>query len=85
MFVFVIVSLLYSVQGIGYGQTLTASTPEALTETNLNNSVVTLLLEGAAWADISKIRYAVSVSGIDGVTIKRVRYQVQQTTVGLCA
>ena len=75
MFVFVIVSLLYSVQGIGYGQTLTASTPEALTETNLNNSVVTLSLEGAAWADISKIRNAVAVSGIEGVTIKTARYR----------
>ena len=75
IFIFTVFVLSYSVQGIGYGQTLTASTPEALTETNLNNSVVTLLLEGAAWADISKIRYAVTVSGIDGVTIKRVRYQ----------
>ena len=78
IFIFMVFLLSYSVQGIGYGQTLTASTPEALTETNLNNSVVTLSLEGAAWADISKIRYAVTVSGIDGVTIKRVRYQTSR-------
>ena len=74
MFVFVIVSLLYSVQGIGYGQTLTASTPEALTEANSNNFVVTLLLEGAAWANISNIRDAVAVFGIEGVTIKTESY-----------
>ena len=75
IFIFMVFLLSYSVQGIGYGQTLTASTPEALTETNLNNSVVTLSLEGAAWADISKIRNAVAVSGIDGVTIKTERYK----------
>ena len=75
IFIFTFILLTCSVQGISYGQTLTASTPEALTETNLNNSVVTLLLEGAAWADISKIRYAVAVSGIDGVTIKTERYK----------
>ena len=75
IFIFTFILLTCSVQGIGYGQTLTASTPEALTETNLNNSVVTLSLEGAAWADISKIRNAVAVSGIDGVTIKTERYK----------
>ena len=68
MFVFVIVSLLYSVQGVVYGQTLTASTSEALTKANSNNFVVTLLLDGAAWSNISQIRNAVAVSGIDGVT-----------------
>ena len=78
IFIFTFILLTCSVQGIGYGQTLTASTPEALTETNLNNSVVTLSLEGAAWADISKIRNAVTVSGIDGVTIKRVWYQTSR-------
>ena len=78
MFVFVIVSLLYSVQGIGYGQTLTALTPEVLTEANSNNFVVTLLLEGAAWANISRIRNAVSVSGIAGVTIKQESYRVSR-------
>ena len=49
---------------------VSASVVSPLTEATLDGSVVTLTLTGAVYEqDISKIRDAVSVSGIDGVTV----------------
>ena len=60
-------------------------TEQALTAVNSNTFVVTLLLEGAAWAEISKIREAVAVSGIDGVGIKEERYDTgKNRSVWVC-
>ena len=54
----------------GATPTLTASTAAPLTEATLNESVVTLTLNGAKYArSIFDIRDAVTVSGIAGVTI----------------
>ena len=51
-------------------ESLTASTPSPLTEHTLNGSVVTLTLNGRAYAEsIFDIRDAVKVSGINGVTM----------------
>ena len=53
-----------------YGQTVTASTPQLLTEATLHESVVTLTLNGGTYEQSSfRIRDAVTVSGIDGVTV----------------
>ena len=54
---------------------ITASTPQPLTEATLNGSIVTLTLlpSGAAYGtSIDNIRNALTVSGIDGVTISDV-------------
>ena len=59
-------------------------TEQVLTVANSNNFVVPLSLEGAAWAEISKIREAVAVSGIGGVKIKEERYQSGTETVWVC-
>ena len=61
---------------ISYAQqanpTITASVEKPLTETNLHESVVTLTLSGGRFTDTERdIRAAVSVSGIDGVTVAR--------------
>ena len=62
--------LVFSVQGVSYGQTLTASAARPLTEATLDGSVVTLTLNGGTYArSIFDIRGATSVSGIDSVTI----------------
>ncbi|MDE0323376.1 MAG: hypothetical protein OXN27_05590, partial [Candidatus Poribacteria bacterium] len=51
-------------------ESVSASVVSPLTEATLDGSIVTLLLTGAAFEqDISKIREAVTVSGINGVTI----------------
>ncbi len=51
-------------------ESVAASTPSPLKEATLDGSVVTLTLSGAKYAEsIWDIREAVSVSGIDGVTI----------------
>ena len=55
---------------------LTATPASPLTEATLNKSVVRLLLTDAAYeADISKIRNAVSVSGIEGVRVNTSKIQ----------
>ena len=74
---FILVSILMVTFGslnISYAQegnpTLTASVEAPLTEATLDGSVVTLTLNGRTYArSIFDIRDAVSVSGIDGVTI----------------
>ena len=51
-------------------ETLAASVVSPLTETTLDESVVTLTLTGVTYEqDISKVRDAVTVSGINGVTV----------------
>ena len=70
MFIVVILLIGFGTQG-SYGQTITASTPQPLTEATLHESVVTLTLNGGTYERaVSKIRDAVSVSGIDGVTVR---------------
>ena len=59
----------FGIQG-SYGQTITASVQQPLTEANLHGSVVTLTLSGGTYERSSfRIRDAVMVSGIDGVTV----------------
>ena len=52
------------------GQTITASTPEPLTEANLHGRVVTLTLSGKTYDQFIAHNDAVTVSGIDGVTFR---------------
>ena len=53
-----------------YGQTITASVQQPLTEANLHGSIVTLTLSGGTYERSSfTIERALMVSGIDGVTI----------------
>ena len=83
--ILMVIVLLCGLQGMSYAQDdspavkLQAGTEQVLTEANAKNFVVTLVLEGAAWAEISSIRPAVSVSGIDGVEIKKERYNTGRT------
>ncbi len=65
------VFIILGTQG-SYGQTITASTPHPLTETNLHGSVVTLTLSGGIYGrqHIIFIERSVNVVGIPGVTIK---------------
>ncbi|MXZ00359.1 hypothetical protein F4Y93_06805, partial [Candidatus Poribacteria bacterium] len=75
--VFLLVSILivtWGTQSISYAQeadpTLTVSVEEPLTEANLNGSTVTLTLSSGRFVDqMWHIEAALSISGIDGVTI----------------
>ena len=70
-FVLILAAILigFGTQG-SYGQTITASVQQPLTEANLHGSVVTLTLSGGTYERSSfRIRDAVMVSGIDGVTV----------------
>ena len=65
---FMLVALLISFTQGSYGQTITASVQEPLTEANLHGSVVTLTLSGGTYEESSfRINNALTVSGIDGV------------------
>ena len=69
--VLILVTILigFGTQG-SYGQTITASVQQPLTEANLHGSVVTLTLSGGTYERSSfRIENAVMVSGIDGVTV----------------
>ena len=69
-FMFTLVVLLtgFGTQG-SYGQTISAS-PSPLTEANLHGSIVTLTLSGGTYESSSfRIETAMTLSGIDGVTI----------------
>ena len=69
---FIILALLIGFTQGSYGQTITASVEEPLTEAILHESVVTLTLSGGRFADSERdIRSAVSLSGIDSVTVSR--------------
>ena len=62
------VLIVFGTQG-SYGQTLTASTPQPLTEINLDESIVTLTLsDGIYTGSRIDIGRALTVSGIEGVT-----------------
>ena len=52
-------------------ESVVASTASPLTEPTLNGSVVTLTLDGRAYAPVWDIRDAVKISGISGVTVDR--------------
>ncbi len=70
-FMFILVVLLtgFGMQG-SYGQTITASMPQPLTEANLHGNIVTLTLTGGTYERSEfTIERAVTISGIDGVTI----------------
>ena len=70
--IFLGILLVFSVQGVGYGQTLTASTPRPLTGATLHESVVTLTLSGGTYVRFRwDIADALTVSGIPGVAIGR--------------
>ena len=66
--------LIYGTHGISYAQeanpTITAATPQPLTEATLHKSVVTLTLSGGQFADEWNIGRALSILGIDEVTFK---------------
>ena len=69
-FTFILVALLISFTQGSYGQTIAASVPQPLTEANLHENVVTLTLTGGTYERSSfRIERAVSLSGIDGLTI----------------
>ena len=62
--------LVFGVQDISYGQTLSASSEQPLTEATLDESVVTLTLSGGTYVRFRwDIADALTVSGIPGVTI----------------
>lgn len=66
----IIAVLLLSVQGAAYAQPLTASSASPLTEATLDESIVTLTLEGHTWERFRiTIGNALDVSGIPGVKI----------------
>ena len=72
-FMFILVALLlgFGVQG-SYAQTITASTPQPLTEANLHGSPVTLTLNGGTYERSEwDIERALTISGIAGVTVDR--------------
>ena len=70
MLILATVLIVLGIQGTSYGQTITASVQQSLTEANLHGSVVTLALTGGTYESSSfRIERAVSFSGIDGVTV----------------
>ena len=70
-FMFILVAFLIGFTQGSYGQIITASTPQPLTEATLHDSIVTLTLTGGGIYEsgIFAIEPAVNVSGILGVTI----------------
>ena len=74
-FMFIVVTLLitFGLQGAVYAQagnpTITASTRQPLMEATLDGSIITLTLSGGIYGHWSKVRKAVTVSGIAGVTV----------------
>ena len=81
--VFILAAILvgFGTQG-SYGQTITASVQQPLTEITLHGSVVTLTLNGGTYERSSwDIERALMVSGIDGVTFERWEVERVSTTV----
>ena len=78
VFILVILLITFGIQGANYAQvgnpTITASTRQPLTETTLNESVVTLTLSGSTYERWLRKEHAnaFKVSGIAGVTLKSV-------------
>ena len=71
VFLFAIAVFFCSVQSLSFGQVeLIVSDPASLTEATLDNSIVTLTLRGAAFAErADTIRGSLSVSGVSGVSV----------------
>ncbi len=76
--VYILVSILmvtFGTQSIGYAQedtpTITASVEVPLTETNLNEGIVTLTLSGGLFSSEYYVWRALTISGVDGVTVSR--------------
>ena len=74
--VYILVSILmvtFGIQSIGYAQegtpTITASVEAPLKETNLNEGIVTLTLSGGLFSSEYYVRRALTISGVEGVTI----------------
>ena len=86
-FVLILATVLiaFGTQGTSYGQTITASVQQPLTEATLHGSVVTLTLSGGTYERSRfRIERAVSFSGIDGVTVDDVeRVSDTQATMEL--
>ena len=62
--------MVFGIQGTSFGQTITVSTPQPLTEATLHGSIVTLTLTGGTYERSSfRIERVVSLSGVDGLTI----------------
>ena len=71
VFILATVLMVFGIQKDSYGQTITASTPQPLTEATLHGSVVTLTLNGGTYERSSfRISNAITMSGIDGVTFE---------------
>ena len=68
-------SLTAKIPVIGVKESLSALPVAPLTEANLDDGVVRLILEGGTWRSLSSIRSKVTVSGIDGVTIQKQSYR----------
>ena len=68
-FTFTLVALLINFTQGSYGQTITASVQQPLTEANLHGSIVTLTLSGGTYEEWI-FGDVVTVSGIDGVTFE---------------
>ena len=62
-------------------ESVVASTPSPLSGATLHESVVTLILSGAAYGRIFDIRDAVTVAGIPGVTLYRFGFERVSDTV----
>ena len=68
--ILVTVLMIFGTQGTSFGQTITASVQQPLTEANLHGSIVTLTLSGGQFTDReSRIEDATMLSGIGGITI----------------
>ena len=82
MLILATVLIVLGIQGTSYGQTITASVQQPLTEANLHGSVVTLTLSGSTYERSSwDIERALTVSGIDGVTFDRWKVERVSDTV----
>ena len=69
-FMFILVAFLIGFTQGSYGQTITVSVQQPLTEATLHESVVTLTLTGGTYEQSRfRIEDAIMISGIDGVTI----------------
>ena len=78
---FILLALLMGFTQSSYGQTITASVEEPLTEATLHGSIITLTLSDGRFADREwDIRRALSLSGIDSVTVDDVE-RVSDTEV----
>ena len=87
VFILAAILIIFGARGTSFGQTITASTPQPLTEVTLHGSVVTLTLNGGTYErSFRDIRSALTITGIDGATYERYgvdRISDTETTVEL--